>query len=198
MEGEGERAQGARPVISHIRIIDSLPFFLVRRVKRTRHVNDQTRGWRREMEKARARACTPLTKSEEKESLLVVYSKKVSLHKWHKNFKKQMDFLFLQERRTPTNNKSYNIMKKTWNGLRTPKRILTPGAVECGRKLWQTITYGLAAFIPFSVTLLEQQETDNSLSKTWFRSPKKLARTERAEKNLTKPCLLIQWLKMIS
>ena len=90
-----------------------------------------------------------LTKSEVKERLLAVYSNKVSIHKWHKNFKKQTDFLFLQERRTPTNNKSCNSMKKTWNGLRRPKKILTPGAVGCGRKLWQTITYGLAAFIPF-------------------------------------------------
>ena len=134
----------------------------------TREAED---GRRKRHERARA---LPLTKSEEKERLLVVYSNKVS-HKWHKNFKKQMDFLFLQERRTQTNNKSYNIMKKTWNGLRTPKGILTPGAVECGRKLWQTITYGLAAFIPFSVTLLEQQETDNSLIQDLVQKSKELS-----------------------
>ena len=45
-------------------------FFLVRRAKRSRHANDHARGLRRS---TLARACTPLTKSEEKETLLAVY-----------------------------------------------------------------------------------------------------------------------------
>ena len=64
----------------------SLSFFLVRRAKRPRHANDHACDWRREKGEAAAlvsrvsrlrrstlaRACTPLTKSEEKERLLAV------------------------------------------------------------------------------------------------------------------------------
>ena len=66
----------------------SLSLTLVRREKRPRHANDHARDWRRETGEAvvvsrvwrlrcstLARACTPLTKSEEKERLLAVYPK---------------------------------------------------------------------------------------------------------------------------
>ena len=46
--------------------------FLVLRANRTKHENDHARDWRREMGVARSRACTSLTKSEEKERLLTV------------------------------------------------------------------------------------------------------------------------------
>ena len=69
--------------------MSSLSVFLVRRAKRLRHAIDHAGDWRRETGEARAalvsrvsrlchskiaRACTPLTKSEEKERLLAVYT----------------------------------------------------------------------------------------------------------------------------
>ena len=69
--------------------MSSLSVFLVRRAKRLRHAIDHAGDWRRETGEAQAalvsrvsrlchskiaRACTPLTKSEEKERLLAVYT----------------------------------------------------------------------------------------------------------------------------
>ena len=51
-------------------------FFLVRRAKRTKYLNDHAREWRPPLFLAAstlARACTPLTKSEEKERMLAVW-----------------------------------------------------------------------------------------------------------------------------
>ena len=81
-----------RFLLTHAYTTSSLSFFLVRRAKRPRHANDHARdGWRETGEalfssqaaalvsrvsrlrrSTLARACTPLTKSEEKEILLAV------------------------------------------------------------------------------------------------------------------------------
>ena len=71
--------------LSKIVRLRAVSFFLVRRVKRPKHANDRPRDWRRETGEAppsflasrdfaaqRSRACTPLTKSEEKERLFAV------------------------------------------------------------------------------------------------------------------------------